>query len=208
MLKFLLNVFSDNKIIKIITSDQSYLMGNTRLVSLMMSICIFTISLMAFHLQFEEQNNSNETIKFMYALKKKTLHIKLNYTHQRKLGLRSNFLVKYFLDFLHKFVTFFVSLMLISLITLAYFDPGSGYYLTIVLFWYIMAILWAIHFYAILAYTATVWTTILIFLKYRFTEINESIEKSIRTRNINALFTFNRLSQFSGCPHTSIKSIL
>ena len=58
MIKFLLVVISKNKIIKIITSDQSHLMGNGRLISTMASTCAAQVLLLSLYLLYKEHNHS------------------------------------------------------------------------------------------------------------------------------------------------------
>ena len=78
VLKILLNAMSKKKIIKIITSDQSHLMGDRRLISTMMSICAGTVLLLALYLLYKEHNHSFDILNLMNALKNKSLAIKIS----------------------------------------------------------------------------------------------------------------------------------
>ena len=119
-----------------ITSDPSYFMGNTRLISFMMTCCL-TSQLMVFlsiHIQYEELNKTSVILEFMNSLKTKTLDIKLSAKNQRKFGLRVNLLTEYALKVLFFSLSILVSSMFVSCTIYAYFDPNTGYSLIIYYF--------------------------------------------------------------------------
>ena len=127
--------------------------------------------------------------------------IKLNQTNRRKFGLRLNFITEYFLRYFFWSATFFVSLMFIISLIPAYLDPNSGYYFVLVIFWCIITVLWAIHFYGVLAFIGCFWFLTTLFLKYKFTEIHETIKRSVKTHDkislLQSIHFHNNLSLFT-----------
>ena len=123
----------------------------------------------------------------MNSLKTKTLDIKLSAKNQRKFGLRVNLLTEYINKFLFHAISILVSYLFASCTIYAYFDPNTGYSLIITIFWSFMSILWAISFYSFTPILMCSWYFSTLFLKYKFNEINESIEMSVRTGNTNLL---------------------
>ena len=189
MLKFLLIVISSDNLIKIITNDQSYLMGKPQLISTMLSICAFTVFIFGIHIQYEELNHSFVLIDFMHSLKALfiTSVFKLNSNNRRKFGLRLNIFTEFFVMTFHRLAVILVSLVLITFLFLAYLEPKSGYYLALVIFWSVITILWAIYFYAILAFLGTLFYLTTLFLKYKFTEIDETISSCVENQDIQTL---------------------
>ena len=189
MLKFLLIVISSDNLIKVITNDQSYLMGKPRLVSAMCVTCAFTVFILGIHLQYEELNKSLVILDLMHSLKAlfQTFVFKLNFNNRRKFGLRLNLFTEFFVTTFHRLAVFLVSLMLITFIILAYLEPNSGYYLILAIFWSVITLFWAISFYGILAFIGCFFYLTTLFLKYKFTEINETILRSIENHDIKTL---------------------
>ena len=187
LLRFFAIFISDNQLIKYITCDFNYMIGNTRLISVMMTVCITTVLLVASHLQYQEIKYNSQLFKFLHLLKTKSLDIKLNARNERKFALRVNLITEYMLIFFHKIITLFVGLAFTSCLLFAYCDYNNGYLLIIVIFWVIISILWSMFFYSYVCLVVIIWYSTTLFLRYKFSEINESIETSFKTRDKHLL---------------------
>ena len=181
LLRFFVLFLSNHKLVQFITCDFNYNLGNPQLISLMMSVCLNAGLTVALHIHYEEWNKSAEIINFLQSLKTKSLNIKLNARNQRRFGLKVNLMTEYMINVIHKSISFFAGLVLVLAVFIAYFDPKTGYSLFFVIFWSIVIILVAIYFYSVSVFVAIIWYLSTIFLKYKFTEIHELIERSVKT---------------------------
>ena len=185
--KYFVSLISDNDLVQYITCDTNYLMGNPRLVAMMMCAGLTAMLILAIYIQYEEFNNSTEFFKFLQSMKTNGLKIRLNSKNKRKFGLKINLMTEYMLTFFYKSLTIFLSFISIYGLILAYLDTDSGYSLFFVLIWSLLTLTWSFLFCAIITFYLIIWYLTALFLKYKFNEINETIEMSVRTQNLYSL---------------------
>ena len=172
---------SNHKLVQFITCDFNYKLGNPQLISLTMWVGSTTALAAALHLNYEEWNKSAEIINFLQSLKTKSLNIKLNARNQRRFGLRVNLMTEYMINVFHKSVSFFVVFVFTLALIIVYIDSETKYSLFIFIFWSIVTILLPIYFYSMATFEIINWYLSTLFLKYKFTEILELIERSVKT---------------------------
>ena len=172
---------SNHKLVQFITCDFFYILGDPKICSIVMWVNQTSVLMASLHVQYEEWNKSAEVLNFLQSLKTKSLNTKLNARNRRRFGLRVNLMTKYMIEFFHKSVSFFVGLVFNSTLIMVYFDPKTEYSIVIIIFWSIVTILWSIYFYSVVTFVAYIWYLSTIFLNYKFSEIHELIERSVKT---------------------------
>ena len=198
MMKNLILVAKDNRLIRILTNDPNYLMSKPRLMGPLFSVCVFTVVLLGFYFLNEEYKYNFYPIIFLQKMKRKTLLIKLSAMNKIKFARRINIFTDYSLKIFFPIISINVIVVVCVFMVIAYMDPGNGYFIGILIFWCMIIILWSIFFYSFVAFGITLWYLITLFLIYKFKEINELIVKSFKFGNkyslINAIQQHNTVS--------------
>ena len=201
LLKFLLPAMVDNPWVRLLTSDSAYIIGNSRLISITMTICSSTVLSLALHIQYEELNHRFDVLIFLKEIRNKSFCLKLSDKNQRRVGLKVNFLTEYTLKFMFHSLVIFVSTMFVTTLVIAYMDPNTDYLLISTIFWSVVTIFWALFFYSITVFELIVWYLTTLFLKYKFNEIDESFENCLKFHNnyqlLKVIEHHNRVSVFT-----------
>ena len=187
LLKHLFCAISNSKELFSIACNSNYLLGNSRIISFMIFMTVFTVFLIGIVFLFQEMNRNSYILEFLNDLKHNKCVIILNNLNAFKYNLKIKLMVKLLFNYVYYSQVLVVSnLFCISLI-IAYFDTNSGYILMNVIFWIFITIFNYTLFYAIVMYIIIIWYLITLLLKYRFSEINTELNTCLRINDINGV---------------------
>ena len=166
-------------------SDANYLMGNQMLTSLVLSIACFTIFCIGSIVQFKEMSKTNELFQFMYDFKHKRI-IPLNDKHSKRLTLIVNLMARYLME--QAFWPLVLATWGIIGMTTVIEYINEQFYLISILIWNLLFLGSLIQFYGIVWIGLVVSVLITLYLKYKFREINDLIEFSLKVDNKSLLW--------------------
>ena len=181
--KFAISGLSRNLWIRAVTCDSNYLIGHPIMISVMMSICAFTILFIGLTLQYQEANGTLTVFKLLHSIKHKSLANQLHGLRYRRLIIYSNLMTKYLL------LQGFWSLVIVTngfmfgATLLAYNDPKSGFSTIGVVFWSVLTLIWTIQFYGNVLVLFIIWFMVTFCVKNQFFENNDKIKRALRTNN-------------------------
>ena len=162
--------------------EATYLLGDPRIISAMMFMCLLTVSAIAIYIQYAERNNKLFILLFFSQLKRNVFPIKLR--NRSKFGLKINLMTEYLLKYFYNSLFIPISIVFIVPLIIVYFKSDSHLLLPLVLFWSLVTILWAFFFYSICAFFICITYIATLFLKYKFDEIHQDMQRSINVRQL------------------------
>ena len=137
-------------------------------------------------------------LAFSIGYKNKSIP-QLNVLNARRLNMRANLMARYLTIYGFWPMIIIVMIMFTLASIVAYLNPESGFYLMGILFWstIFLALLIQLFAFLCLGIVAAILSTL--YLKYRFQEINDKIELSLKLESVvlllNAITEHNTTSK-------------
>ena len=186
IIKYFLSFITKNRMIMALINDETNLVGNPRLVSLMLSLFIGEILLGGIYLQYTDMSNTCFPFDFLQMLKVYSRSNKFNMRNQRKFGRRIYLVVN--ILFKGFYVLAIVSSLTILLaLCLAYYKSKQEYYLPCLLFWSLVTIISQIQFQSIIISFCALAIIIGLYLRNKFQELNDSIVYFTKQNDIESM---------------------
>ena len=182
LFKYIIAAIVPKSAVKTYLVETTYLLGDPTLISIMMFMCLLTVLSIAIYIQYAELNNKLFVLIFFSQLKRNVFPIKLR--NQSKFGLKINLMTEYLLKYFYNSLVITISIVFIVPLIIVYFKSDSHLLLPLVLFWSLVTILWSLFFYSVCAFFICITYIVTLFLKYKFDEIHQDIQRSI---NISGL---------------------
>ena len=162
--------------------EATYMLGDPRIISAMMFMCLLTVSSIAIYIQYAERNNKLFVLLFFSQLKRNVFPIKLR--NRSKFGLKINLMTEYLLKYFYNSLFIPISMVFIVPLIIVYLKSDSHLLLPLVLFWSLVTILWSFFFYSICAFFICITYIVTLFLKSKFDEIHQDMQRSINIRQL------------------------
>ena len=178
---FFASVFNKKWVI-ILMSDANNVLGNQRLFSILVSLAGFIVVSVAVIIQIQEMSHSLTILDFLNDYKHKRI-LQLNALNTRRLAVRTNLMSKYFIRQAFWPLVLSVSSLFCFAAIVVYLDPESGFSLTSVIFWLLLFFVFLLQLFSLLSMGFVCCTLSMLYLKYKFKEIHENIESSLKFRN-------------------------
>ena len=190
ILRFFISGLSDDPFIKLYLMDVTTTMGPSFLVLMALNLCFLChlaniLILVYFKMSNEKQS---KLIKIFFLVKNKQIKYSLNSIDSRKYGLKINLMTRLIIDYL--FNPFFIFYIIISIIltSIILFKYEITYQTIMIwVFWNICAIPFGHHLFSALCSAVMFAMVSTEYFKYKFNEINDKIELSLKQLNIGLL---------------------
>ena len=182
---FLSSVFYSRTVV-ILMSDASYLFGKPRIISMVLCMASFNITVLEQILHSQELRQTSKLLIFLNNYKhKRILQMKAFIT--RRLTIQTNLLIKYIYEFAFWPLVISSSALYAFASIVAYLDPNSGFMLISIIFWSNLLIVLLIKVYAIIGVFFVITRLTTLYLKHKFKETHEMVECSLKLRNVSLL---------------------
>ena len=182
LVKFAAPLFTSNKfIVRTLFADIGWLMVHIPKPSITVchTSCVVSMMSVNFYWQYSENNNSNGLIRFLAQLKDNKLDndVKLRQAKLvKRFRMRSCMFIIYSLNVLHKMCTTVLTTSFSLLTLMGYFRPNSGFHWLSTAFWLPITLVWVTNYFAVLIYVFAILFTSILYLKYKYVEINNKFE--------------------------------
>ena len=150
-LRYALSSLSGSHYIRALMCDSNYLLGQPKIVSLMMSISAFVILFIVLNAQYQEVRGVFCVIIFINSIRNKQLSRGITNSQYRRLILYANIMTKFLLFPIFWSLVIVTNIFMLSATLMAYMDPNSGFTLIGVIFGSIMTYYWTVQFYGIVS---------------------------------------------------------
>ena len=186
IIKYLLSFFTKNRMIMALINDETHLVGNPRLVSLMLSMLIGCIQLVGLCLQHMIITNSFYALDFMQMLKVFSRSNRFYMRNHRKFGRRINLVVSVLIDGYYVLVIG-SSLTFILALCLSYNESNGEYYLPCLFFWCFVTVLAHVYFQSQTVFLIVISILVVLYLIYKFKDLDKSIAYFAKLRDVNSM---------------------
>ena len=190
MLRFCVSMLYNKQSVREYLFEFSNMIGPFPLTQMAFVTMVGSIIAVGMTIAYQELTKTFYLLDVFYLIKTSQIQYPLNTNNSRKLNIKSYFIARYLMK---------ISVnLLVSLFSLIYLFLSLVFYLTLEEKFYsfirllLINILWAIHMvqsFAIIWIGFTIWYMASNYLKYKYREINDKIELSLKYKNINLLMT-------------------
>ena len=173
-------IFDTNPEIRSFFSNATHLMGNQRIVSTYGALGSSLALMLGLIYNYEELNRKTFVIEFLNSIKNNQNSNRLSSRYSNKFGLQLNIIDKFCINESSNSIAVAIAFILIISSIRAYLDENSNFNL-------VSMIIWSVHVWKTFTGYGVVMYSVIVYLKYQFLEINESIEISLRNRDFPSL---------------------
>ena len=107
---------------------------------------------------------------------------------KKRYRIKTCLFIIYSIKILHKTSTGFLTMAFISLTIFGYFQRDSGFHLVSVVYWSVLTVIWVANYYAVVVFVISVVFASVLYLKYKYIEINDMFHYSLNmldTKQLN-----------------------
>ena len=187
-LRYLISSVVNNKSITIMMADANYLLGNSRLFSILYCMAAFLMLTIDLFLLVFELRHRFYVLNFLNDFKKNKL-IPLSVRNGKKLVTIADIMSRYLMSQTFWPLVILTNTLCNGAVIMAYFDPNQGFHWYSVIAGTVSFFIFLISLYATVAAGVVFWTLPSFYLKYKFTEITEEIQLSIDLKDVNLLIS-------------------
>ena len=172
-------IYETRPIIKL-TSNSFYLLGNGKLISLGVSMAIMCVIALSTIIQFQETTHTFKILSFFYEYKRRP---DLRLKDGRRLALKINFMAKLLFYRTYWCMVLVIFIQKFGIDIYEYLNSDYGYYILSIIIWDAIELGTIIQLFSIINGGFLLSAFCALYLKYRFREIVNRIEQSLRRKN-------------------------
>ena len=193
LIKFAAPLFTNNKfIVRTLFADIGWLMVKIPKPSITVchTSCVVFVMSINIYWQYTEYKNNNGLIRFLAKLKDNKLEDDVKLSDGRlvkRFRMRSCMFIMYSLKVLHKMCTTVLTTSFSLLTLMGYFRPNSGFHWLSTAFWLPITLVWVTNYFAVLIYVFAILFTSILYLKYKYIEINNVFDYCLKTGDTRPL---------------------
>ena len=174
IIKYVISFFTKNRMIMALINDETNLVGNPRLVSLMLSLWMGTAQLGGMYLQYIDMSHEFFYWDFMQMLKVSSGSIRIKMRNRAKYGRRILRMVNFLLKGYFLLAVISSSLAFILALFISYYK-SRDYNLTCFIFWSVITLVAQINAQSQFAFLISLTLLAEFYLKNKFKDLDESL---------------------------------
>ena len=189
--KFILSALIVNPIIKVLTMDFVSILGKPNLIYSSLIIGLMSLYLICIFTQVSELQHKCAPMQLFHMLKTNSMNYPLNYTNSERFAIKMNILsrwIPYFICYPLVLILACAHIYLSIIIVLASSEISNFILLLVVVFWNGASFTLIVCLNASIGFAPLLGGGSILYLKYKFREINTKIDLSLKQRNIRLLF--------------------
>ena len=174
LVKYTIAFFSKNKLIMAMINDETKIIGNPRLISLMCTMCWVTLSTSGISTLYLDMSKTFFDLEFMQLLKYQSTRVKLNWANRIEYGKRMNKLVNYLYRIYFYGAVPWLSITFTTALFLSYLKSNGEYYFISLILWIIIIIITLVHAFSMTIFIVSALNLSAFYLKNKFKELDQS----------------------------------
>ena len=187
-LRFYLSIFLRNSPVHLYLMDISPLLGHPIMIPLAVGIVSLAILAIGLTVIYQEQTHTTHLLELFYLINRGLIRYPLKVTNFRKYAIRINLVTDFvFKEFYISLVVFVFGMTFVVTLNTLINNEFDFLLLVSFIFFNFIFLIHSIQCFGYVWVGFTMWFMSTLYLKYKFNEINEKIELSLKYSNINLL---------------------
>ena len=187
LLKYMIAFFSKNKLVMAMINDETKIVGNSRPISLMCTLCWVSLLIEGIYIFYLDMSKTFFDLEFMQLLRYQSARVKLNWANRIKYGRRMNKLVNYLYRIHFYAAVPWVSLTFIAALFLSYLKSNGEYYFVSLIFWIIVIMITLVHAFSMSIFIVSIVNLSAFYLINKFKELDQSFAYFVTLGDVQSL---------------------